>query len=412
MKMCFQKLVYKVIVLLPGFLFCFLLGSPIFAATFDRVVARVNNSVITLGTLEDRVTVFSSQMKTSGSVGEQLPKKKLMKGILDEMIAEKLQTQEAKKLGMKVAEKTLEEALDDLYNSNNITSEQFKEMLKNEGSDLEAYKEVIRDQILVARIRRSIIGSGAVKERSIRKYYRKNKKDYWVPEKITASHIMLIKENGSSDKEIQLNKKKAEKILQQVQGGEEFSELAKKYSEDVSAHSGGGLGTIDRGTMMPEFENAAFNLKIGEVSKVVETANGFHIIKCDNIIPGYVKEYKMVRSEIESILRSKKKKKKYEEWLKELKKASFIEISLFQDEKKIKKVRTAGTSERRGSNKPQAIINFDRYLKNQDKSNSKEGLARERFIEEKLKNYKKLYADGKISKKIFLRKKKQLLEKL
>jgi hypothetical protein len=188
--------------------------------------------------------------------------------------------------------------------------------------------------------------------------------------------------------------------------------LAKKYSEDVSAHSGGELGTIVRGTMVPEFENAAFNLKIGEVSKVVETANGFHIIKCDNIIPGYVKEYKMVRSEIESILRSKKKKKKYEEWLKELKKASFVEISLFQDAKKIKKVRTTGTSERRGRNKPQAIINSDRYLKNQDKSNSKEGLARERFIEEKLKNYKKLYADGKISKKIFLRKKKQLLEKL
>ena len=73
---------------------------------------------------------------------------------------------------------------------------------------------------------------------------------------------------------------------------------------------------------------------------------------------------------------------------------------------------TAGASEKRGGNKPQAIINFDRYLKNQDKSNSKEGLARERFIEEKLKNYKKLYANGKISKKIFLRKKRQLLEKL
>ena len=410
--MCFQKLVYKVIVLFPGFLFCFLLGSPIFAATLDRVVARVNNSVITLGTLEDRVTVFSSQMKTSGSVGEQLPKKKLMKGILDEMIAEKLQTQEAKKLGMEVAEKTLEEALGDLYNNNNITSEQFKDMLKNEGSDLEAYKEVIRDQILVSRVTNMIVGSGAVKESSIRKYYRKNKKDYWVPEKITASHIMFIKENGSSDKEMKLKKKKAEEILQQIHGGEEFSELAKKYSEDVSAHSGGELGAIDRGTMMPAFENAAFNLKIGEVSKVVETANGFHIIKCDNVIPGYVKEYKIVRAEIESILSSKKRKQKYQEWLKGLKKVSFIEISLFQDEKKIKKVRIAGTSERRGSSKPQAIINSDRYLKNQDKPNSNEGLSKERFIEEKLKNYKKLYDDGKISKKIFLRKKRQLLEKL
>ena len=410
--MCFQKLVCKLIVFLAGFLFCFLLGSPIFAATFDRVVAKVNNDVITLGTLEDRVAVFSSRMKTSGSVDEQLPKKKLMKTILDEMIAKKLQVQAAKKIGMKVAEKVLEEALDDIYNNNNITSEQFKDILKNEGSDLEAYKEVIRDQILVSRITKMIVGSGAVKESSIRKYYRKNKKDYWVPGKITASHIMLIKENGSSDKEIQLNKKKTEKILQQVQGGEEFSELAKKYSEDVSAHSGGGLGTIDRGTMMPKFENAAFNLKIGEVSKVVETANGFHIIKCDNVIPGHVKEYKMVRSEIESILGSKKREQKYQEWLKGLKKASFIEISLFKDEKKMKRARIAGTSERRGGSKPQAIINSDRYLKNQDKSNSNEGSLRERFIEEKLKNYKKLYADGKISKKIFLKKKRQLLEKL
>ena len=412
MKMCFQKLVCKLIVFLAGFLFCFLLDSPIFAATFDRVVARVNNDVITLGTLEDRVAVFSSRMKTSGSVDEQLPKKKLMKTILDEMIAEKLQTQEAKKLGMEVAEKTLEEALDDIYNNNNITSEQFEDMLKNEGSDLEAYKEAIRDQILVSRITKMIVGSGAVKERSIRKYYRKNKKDYWVPGKITASHIMFIKENGSSDKEMKLKKKKAEAILQQIHGGEEFSELAKKYSEDVSAHSGGELGAIDRGTMMPAFENAAFNLKIGEVSKVVETANGFHIIKCDNVIPGYVKEYKIVRAEIESILSSKKRKQKYQEWLKGLKKVSFIEISLFQDEKKIKKVRIAGTSERRGSSKPQAIINSDRYLKNQDKPNSNEGLSKERFIEEKLKNYKKLYDDGKISKKTFLRKKRQLLEKL
>ena len=412
MKMCFQKLVYKVIVLLPGFLFCFLLGFPIFAATFDRVVARVNNDVITLGTLEGRVAAFSSRMKASGSVGEQLQKEEMMKTILDEMIAEKLQIQEAKNRGMEVTEKTLEEALDDVYKNNNITSEQFKDILKNEGSDLEAYKEVIRDQILVSRITKMIVGSGAVKERSIRKYYRKNKKDYWVPGKITASHIMLIKEYGSPDKEMQLKKKKAEEILQQIQDGEEFSELAKKYSEDVSAHSGGELGTIDRGTMMPEFENAAFNLKIGEVSKVVETANGFHIIKCDNVIPGYVKEYKMVRAEIESILSSKKRKQKYHEWLKELKKVSFVEISLFKDEKKIKRAMIDGTSERRGGSKPQAIINSDRYLKNQDKSNFKEGLARERFIEEKLKNYKKLYDDGKISKKIFLRKKRQLLEKL
>ena len=80
-----------------GILFCFLLGSPIFAATLDRVVAKINNDVITLGTLEGRVAVFSSRMKVSDFVDEQLTKKELMKTVLDIMIAEKLQAQEAEK---------------------------------------------------------------------------------------------------------------------------------------------------------------------------------------------------------------------------------------------------------------------------------------------------------------------------
>ena len=163
---------------------------------------------------------------------------------------------------------------------------------------------------------------------------------------------------------------------------------------------------------MPEFENAVFNLKIGEVSKVVETENGFHVIKCNNISPGYVKEYKIVRSEIESILISKKKEQKYKKWLEGLKKTSFVEISLFQDKRKIRKIRTTATSGRRGDTTLQSTINSDRYSKNQDKSNFSKDLWGERLIEEKLKNYKKLYADGKISKQIFLRKKRQLLEKL
>ena len=85
---------------------------------------------------------------------------------------------------------------------------------------------------------------------------------------------------------------------------------------------------------------------------------------------------------------------------------------MFQDKKKIRENTTAATSGRRGDTTPQSIINSDRYSKNQEKSNFSKDLWEERLIEEKLKNYKKLYADGKISKKIFLRKKKQLLEKL
>jgi parvulin-like peptidyl-prolyl isomerase len=104
-----------------------------------------------------------------------------------------------------------------------------------------------------------------------------------------------------------LQQKTAEKILRRIQAGESFSELAKKYSDDVSAHSGGQLGVVDRETMLPEFEKAAFDLKVGEVSNIVKTVNGFHIIKCNNIIPGYTNEFELVKSKIKKILSSKKR---------------------------------------------------------------------------------------------------------
>ena len=125
MKMYYQKLVCKVTALIAGLVFSFLLSPLIFAATLDRIVAKVNADVITLMMLEGRVAGFLSKMNAEGSVDNKLKKNKFMKTVLDEMISEKLQIQEAKKLGMVVAEEDLQKALDDIYEKNTITSEQY-----------------------------------------------------------------------------------------------------------------------------------------------------------------------------------------------------------------------------------------------------------------------------------------------
>ncbi|SUZ99084.1 uncharacterized protein METZ01_LOCUS51938 [marine metagenome] len=389
------------------------MSSSIFALTLDRIVAKVNADVITLMMLEDRVAVFLDKMKAAGSDVKQLKKNKLKKTVLDGMIAEKLQIQEAKKLGMVVAEEDLQKALDDIYATNNITREQFKNILISEGSNFDDYKKIIRDQILVSRMVQMQVGSAAaVGERSVRKYYRKNKKIFWVPEKMTLSHIMLIMGSDSSDKERKLQEKTAEEILRRIQAGENFFELAKKYSDDVSAHSGGQLGVVGRGMMLPEFEKAAFDLKVGEVSNIVKTVNGFHIIKCDNIIPGYTKEFKLVKSEIKKILSSEKREKRYQEWMSELKKKSFITVSLVSDGKEIKNIRASNAVTKKGSFKRPKTINPNRYPNKQNKHSRDEVLSVKRLVEIKLKKYKKLYANGEISKKTYLIKKKQLLGKL
>ena len=413
MKMCSQKLVCKVTALIVGLVLSFLLSPSIFAMTLDRIVAKVNADVITLMMLEDRVAGFLNKMKAAGSVDKQLKKNILMETVLDGMIAEKLQIQEAEKLGMVVTEEDLQKALDDIYATNNITDEQFENMLISEGSNFDDYKKIIRGQILVSRVMQMHVGSASAPgEKSIRKYYRKNKKNFWIPEKMILSHIMFITEGDSSGKERRLQKKKAEEILRRIQAGENFSELAKKYSDDVSAHSGGQLGVVSRGMMLPEFEKAAFDLKVGEVSNIVKTVNGFHIIKCDNIIPGYTKEFKLVKSEIKKILSSRKRERKYQEWMSELKKKSFIAVSLDLDDKEIKNIRASNAATKKGSFKGPKTINPNRYPNKQNKNKSDDVLSVKRLVEIKLKKYKKLYANGEISKKTYLIKKKQLLEKL
>ena len=413
MKIFSQKLVCKVTALIVGLVFSFLLSSSIFALTLDRIVAKVNADVITLMMLEDRVAGFLNKMKAAGSVDKQLEKNKLKKTVLDGMIAEKLQIQEAEKLGMVVTEEVLQKALDDIYKKNNITSEQFEIILTNEGSNFDDYKKIIRDQILVSRMVQMQVGSAAaVGERSVRKYYRKNKKNFWVPEKMILSHILFISGTDLSDKERQLQEKTAEEILRRIQAGENFFELAKKYSEDVSAHSGGQLGVVGRGMMLPEFERAAFDLKVGEVSNIVKTVNGFHIIKCDNIIPGYTQEFKLVKSEIKKILSSEMREKKYQEWMSELKKKSFITVSLVSDGKEIKNIRASNAVTKKGSFKRPKTINPNRNPNKQNKHSRDEVLSVKRLVEIKLKKYKKLYANGEISKKTYLIKKKQLLGKL
>ena len=411
--MCFQKLICKVTALIAGLFFSVLLSPSIFAMTLDRIVAKVNADVITLMDLEDRVAVFLKQMNAAGSVEKQLKKNKVMKVVLDEMIAKKLQIQEAKKLGIVVAEEDIQKTLDDIFVNNNITSDEFKIILKNEGRTLDDYKEIIRDELLVSRIIQMQVGTAiGIGERSARKYYKKNKKSFRVPEKMTLSHIMFIRDPDSSDKERQVQKKMAEDILRRIQAGENFSELAKKYSDDVSAHSGGHLGVVGRGTMLPEFEKAAFDLKVGEVSNIVKTVNGFHIIKCDNIIPGYTKAFESVNSDIKKILSSKKRERKYQEWMSELKKKSFIKVTIASDAKETNNIRTSNAVMKKGSIKPLQSDNHNRFSKKQNKFRSDDGSSIMRLVEEKLKKYKKLYADGEISRESYLIKKKKLLEKL
>ena len=373
-----RKLIYKVIFCLTVTFSTSILAGPVFGSIVDRVVAKVNNEIITLSTVKSKVDLILSRRDLSIPVGVKQTEKQLMQQSLDSIIDEKLQAQEGKKKGLIVKEETIEKAVADIYEKNNITASQFELMLSKEGHDLASYKKIIHDQILSSRVvQMELQGSSRSSNDDMLKHYNVNKKKYWVPSKVMISQIMFIKDKDGLKSDVKLKITKAREILGLLRSGSDFSDLAKKYSEDVSGPLGGRIGVVERGTTLPRFEEIAFNLKLNEVSDVFQTENGVHIIRCDDVISGHFKKYIEVKSEIKRLLDFEKQDENYTDWMKELRESAFIEVKLFKEPSKRESIK---------------------------KSNKKN-------VEAKLRYLKKLRDNKKISNQKYLEKKKEVLRK-
>jgi peptidyl-prolyl cis-trans isomerase D len=151
-----------------------------------------------------------------------------------------------------------------------------------------------------------------VTDQELRSYYDQHRDEFRVPEQVTVSHILIKTPTAGPDgkvdaKAVEAAKTKAADVLKQLKAGGDFAELAKKYSEDtVSAKNGGSLGPIQRGRTVPEFEKVAFSLPKGQISDLVETTYGFHIIKVDDRQQAHSKTLDEVRAQIEPLIRQQK----------------------------------------------------------------------------------------------------------
>ncbi len=155
----------------------------------------------------------------------------------------------------------------------------------------------------------SFVASVEVTDREIERYYNQNIYMYETPEQVGASHILL----KTAEKDEDEVRRQAEDVLAQVKAGGDFAELAKKYSEDTSAENGGSLGLFGRGEMVPEFEQAAFSMQPGEVSDLVRTTYGFHIIKVINRQAAMIRPMDSVKDEILNTLRQEEAQRSVDE---------------------------------------------------------------------------------------------------
>ena len=400
----------------------------IHARVLDKVAAKVNSEIITLSVIEERAEILRQKYVGAPiSISEQ----DLLKEVLNMVIEEKLQIQEGKKLGFVIDEDAVDAAMEEIIKKNDLADGQLQEMLKREGRTLKSYKNHIRDQIMVSKITRFEIGNRVkVSEKSIIKYYKENQKEFWQEGKVKARHILFIAERGSSEKIRREKLQQAKKILLKLRKGNDFAKLAMKYSEDISASNGGDVGFVGRGKMVPEFEEAVFNLKPGQVSDIVKTEYGYHIIKVEEVLPGKTLTLKDVKNRIHQILTMQIQKQVYDVWMNELKNSAFIEVTLFEDAAK----NTSLVS--RGIEKEKNNAKFKRKIKLRSKTDSRQRDLQKTWeemyksvekskgnskidedsefgsLEQKLKHIKQLRDQNRISKQEYQKRKEKLLNRL
>lgn len=255
-----------------------------YAETLDKIVAIVDDQVIMLSELDAQIQIYAMQSKTP--IPDSASLDSLRSEFLDKMIEDKvLLVKAARDTSIKVTNQEVDEALTrqiDMIKSQFPSEEAFLSQLRVEGLTLrelrEQYHDEIKNQLLKDKLIQKRLALVKVSSGEVKRFYEANRDS--LPEKpagVRLSHILIGIAPGQATRDSLYNY--AALIREKALAGENFETLAKNYSDDPSADNGGDLGWFSRGEMVPQFEEAAFALQPGDISEVVETVFGFHIIK-------------------------------------------------------------------------------------------------------------------------------------
>jgi peptidyl-prolyl cis-trans isomerase SurA len=249
----------------------------------EEIIARVNNSIITL----------SDYQKADASLREEIAhecqtctvdKAEAMyrdrqKDLLRDLIDQQLLVQRGKDEGISV-ETDLIKRLDEVRKENKLASlEDLEKAVEGEGLSWEDYKNQLRNNLLTQEVIHREMGNRInIGKDEVKKYYDEHQSEFVRPEQVVLSEIFLSTE-GKTPEEMAVIQRKMEDYRNRLVKGEEFSELAKRYSEGSTAKDGGGLGTFERGQLSKQLEDAVFALNRGGMTDVIQTKTGFEVLK-------------------------------------------------------------------------------------------------------------------------------------
>lgn len=293
-------------------------GTASGSVVVDRVVAVVNDEVITLSDLQREVALYNKRNEV----------KQDSQQVLDDMIDRKLQMAAAKRNGMDVTDKELSEAMDDVMKRNNMDTAKFTAAVAKEGLTLEQYKNELREQMTLSRLFNKFIRSGiTIDEGEARAFYEKNIKAYTLPEEVRLRQIFLPVSSKVKPEQAAAIKQQAQAVYERAKKGEDFEALVREVSKGVTVSQDGDLGFMQREQAIPEIAKAIKTLKTGEITKPFLSAGGYNIILLEEVRTP-VTPYDKVRDELMNMLYQQKMEHTYRSWLQTLRGDSNIEKRL------------------------------------------------------------------------------------
>jgi len=294
------------------------------ARVVDKTVATVDADVILMSEYERRAKpLIEEYEKFLTGPDKEIRIKEFKEKILDQMIDEKVLIHEAKKKNMRVTGKEIQDGIEEIK-KRFPTEEEYNQELARQGLVGKKFEEQVKEQLMVIKLIDQEVKAKVVPptDSEIEDFYKQNESEMVEPEQVRVRHI-LIKVGENTDKNQAL--KKIRDILKEAKEGKtSFSELAKKYSEDASAPRGGDIGFFIRGQMVRKFEEVAFALNVGQISDVVETEYGYHIIQCIEKKAAEKKSLEEIRDYLHNFVFQKRMEEHYEKWLRRLRDTASI----------------------------------------------------------------------------------------